>query len=43
MIEYQGRGTVTWPDLVEVEVTLRTPGELGIADDGGGRSRQLVG
>jgi hypothetical protein len=43
MIEYQGRGTVTWPDFVEVEVTLRTPGELGIADDGGGRSRQLVG
>ena len=43
MIEDQGRRSVTRPDLVEVEMTLRTTCELGIADDGGCWCRQLVG
>ena len=43
MVEDQRRGTVARPDLVEVEVTLRTPGELGIADDRGCWRRQLIG
>jgi hypothetical protein len=43
MIEYQGRRTVTRPNLVKVEVTLRTTCELSIADNGGCRCRQLVG
>jgi hypothetical protein len=43
VVEYQGRGTITRPYLVDVEVTLRAPDELGIADDGCGWRRQLVG
>jgi hypothetical protein len=42
MIEDQGRRSVTRPDLIEVEMTLRTTCELGIADDGGCWCRQLV-
>ena len=43
VIKDHSRRTVTRPDFVEVEVTLRTADKLGIADHGGGRCRQLVG
>ena len=43
VVKDHSRRTVARPGFVEVEVTLRAPGERGIADDRGCRCRQLIG